>query len=115
DLLISWVGGRHPHRRSRTDYRVDPGLVNAYVKISESGCIQAHAGHPGDYISIGDPTCQGKGCLPLNAPCDPNVPCCGNGVCQNGACIDLCAGVTCEAPDQCHTVGVCNPNTGICS
>ncbi|MBN2802845.1 MAG: CRTAC1 family protein [Deltaproteobacteria bacterium] len=28
---------------------------------------------------------------------------------------DLCAGVTCEAMDQCHKAGVCEPSTGECS
>lgn len=85
------------------------------LTISEDACIEAHAQHEGDYISVGDPTCQGNGCLPLNAPCDPLVPCCGNGVCTNGVCTDLCAGVTCTASDSCHDAGTCNPQTGICS
>lgn len=85
------------------------------LKVSENACIQAHAQHEGDYISVNDPTCNGQGCLPLNAPCDPLVPCCGNGVCTNGVCTDLCAGVTCTASDSCHDAGTCNPQTGICS
>jgi immune inhibitor InhA-like protein len=28
---------------------------------------------------------------------------------------NLCAGVVCAAPDQCHTAGTCNPGTGVCS
>lgn len=28
---------------------------------------------------------------------------------------DLCAGVTCTAPDQCHGAGTCDPATGVCS
>ncbi|CAE7224237.1 unnamed protein product, partial [Symbiodinium natans] len=29
--------------------------------------------------------------------------------------VDLCAGVTCQASDACHSAGVCNPATGLCS
>jgi hypothetical protein len=28
---------------------------------------------------------------------------------------DLCTGVTCTPLDQCHTAGVCDPSTGVCS
>jgi cysteine-rich repeat protein len=90
---------------------------NPYVllKVSESACIKAHTDHEGDYVSVNDPTCQGLGCLPLNAPCDPLVPCCGGGVCTNGVCTNLCAGVVCGPSDSCHDAGTCNPQTGICS
>jgi cysteine-rich repeat protein len=90
---------------------------NPYVliRVSENACVQAHANHPGDYVSVDDPTCNGSGCLPLNAPCDPLVPCCGGGLCSNGVCTDLCAGVTCTASDSCHEAGTCDPQTGICS
>jgi hypothetical protein len=38
-------------------------------------------------------------------------------VCTNGICagVDHCIGVTCPLPDQCHTAGVCNHATGVCS
>jgi len=90
---------------------------NPYVllKVSDQACVQAHANHDGDYIAVGDPTCQGLGCLPLDAPCDPLVPCCGGGVCTNGVCTDLCAGVTCTGSDACHDAGTCDAQTGICS
>merc|ERR1719203_521413 len=29
--------------------------------------------------------------------------------------MDLCAGVKCTAPTQCHEAGECNPTTGLCS
>ena len=32
-----------------------------------------------------------------------------------GICADLCSGVTCTALDACHTVGTCDPGTGVCS
>lgn len=85
------------------------------LQISEQACINAHAQHAGDYVAVGDPTCQGGGCLPVNAPCDATLPCCDGLTCQNGTCTDLCAGVTCAASDACHVAGTCDPATGICS
>src|SRR5262245_43735552 len=43
---------------------------NPYVllKVNESACVNAHSEHNGDYVAVNDPTCQGLGCLPLNAP-----------------------------------------------
>lgn len=91
------------------------------IKISDQGCIAGHAGHAHDYITsldssspLYDPTCGGGACLPTNAPCDATLPCC-NGICLNGVCKDLCAGVTCTASDQCHPAGTCDPTTGLCS
>jgi cysteine-rich repeat protein len=90
---------------------------NPYVllKVNEQACVEAHVGHGSDYIAVNDPTCQGLGCLPEDAPCDPLVPCCGGGVCTNGVCTNLCDGVVCAPSDSCHEAGVCNPQTGICS
>ena len=85
------------------------------LKISEQACINAHTQHPDDYIAINDPTCQGGGCLPKNAPCDPTLPCCDGLTCQNGVCKDLCENVSCTASDQCHDAGTCDPSTGACS
>ncbi|MDC3956015.1 calcium-binding EGF-like domain-containing protein [Polyangium jinanense] len=85
------------------------------IKTSEQGCINGHAIHANDYIAVGDPTCQGGGCLPATAPCDATLPCCDGLTCQNGTCVDLCAGVTCTASDACHVAGTCDPATGACS
>lgn len=85
------------------------------IRTSEQGCINGHAGHAQDYIAVGDPTCQGGGCLPVTAPCDATLPCCDGLTCQNGTCVDRCAGVTCAPSDACHVAGTCNPATGICS
>ena len=56
------------------------------LKVSEAACVNAHANHAGDYVAVGNPTCQGLGCLPANAPCDPAVPCCDGLSCTNGTC-----------------------------
>src|SRR5215831_3986128 len=37
------------------------------LKTSQQGCIDGHAQHPQDYVAVGDPTCQGGGCLPQGA------------------------------------------------
>jgi cysteine-rich repeat protein len=85
------------------------------LNISDDACINAHANHPGDYVAVGDPTCQGGGCLPVGAPSDPTLPCCEGLVARGGVCTDLCAGVTCGALGACHTAGTCDQATGTCS
>lgn len=54
-------------------------------------------------------------CLPEHFLCLPLIPCCGDAVCSYGVCTDRCKGVTCTASDECHDVGTCNPQTGVCS
>ncbi|NMO15638.1 LamG domain-containing protein [Pyxidicoccus fallax] len=93
------------------------------LRLSEQACIDGHDGHPGDYVTstdpsspLYDPTCQGQGCLPKNAPCGPMVPCCDGLTCREGTCqVDLCTGVVCAPLDACHTAGTCDPSTGLCS
>jgi hypothetical protein len=70
------------------------------VKTSDQGCIHGHSGHAQDYIAVGDPTCQGGGCLPTGAPCDATLPCC-TGSCVSGACVDPCS------PNPCENGGTC--------
>lgn len=103
-----------------TDSTTNPYKI---LRISEQGCIDGHAGHPGDYVTstdpsspLYDPTCQGQGCLPRNAACDATVPCCEGSICMDGTCqLDLCAGVLCVPLDACHIAGTCDPSTGQCS
>jgi hypothetical protein len=58
------------------------------IKVSENACVAGHTVHPGDYIAIDDPTCQGLGCLPDDAPCDASLPCCEGSVCgAGGTCV----------------------------
>ncbi|HTN92375.1 MAG TPA: VCBS repeat-containing protein [Sorangium sp.] len=97
------------HKTSRTTH---PYTI---LKI-KLACLPAHLLHLGDYIALGDPTCNGDGCLPQGAPCNATVPCCDGTQCINGTCQeDLCEGVTCTASDQCHAAGTCDPQTGLCS
>ena len=71
------------------------------LKTSEQGCINGHSGHAQDYIAVGDPTCQGGGCLPVMAPCDATLPCCDGLVCQDGTCTDPCASGPCQNGGGC--------------
>src|SRR3989454_4642901 len=51
---------------------------------------------------------------PDGTACDDNDACTQTDTCQAG----VCTGgnpVTCTAADQCHTVGTCDPATGMCS
>ena len=60
------------------------------LQISKEACIHAHAAHADDYVAVDDPTCQGGGCLPAGAPCDPTLPCCDGSACQGGVCTPSC-------------------------
>lgn len=62
---------------------------NPYVilQVSSAGCVDGHAGHPGDYVPTAtDLDCHGGGCFPLGAPVDPSIPCCDDLVSRNGVC-----------------------------
>src|SRR5262245_44089173 len=60
------------------------------IRTSVQGCINGHSAHSLDYVAVGDPTCQGGGCLPATAPCDDTLPCCDGLTCHNGTCVDIC-------------------------
>ncbi|WP_437721102.1 FG-GAP-like repeat-containing protein [Sorangium sp. So ce861] len=51
-------------------------------------CLPAHLLHLGDYIALGDPTCNGDGCLPEGAPCNATAPCCDGLTCHHGTCTE---------------------------
>jgi len=76
------------------------------LKVSEAACVSAHALHAGDYVAVGDPTCQGGGCLPENAPCDATLPCCDGSSCTAGICTknvsDNCSPSPCENGSTCE-------------
>ncbi|WP_437950182.1 FG-GAP-like repeat-containing protein [Sorangium sp. So ce296] len=87
------------------------------LRVNEQACINAHSAHAGDYVTSldpsspsYDPTCGGQGCLAVNAPCDPTVPCCDGLTCQSGACTDVneCALGT----DNCDANAACTNTPG---
>eukprot|EP01065_Artemidia_motanka_P042695 TRINITY_DN5771_c0_g3_i2.p1 TRINITY_DN5771_c0_g3~~TRINITY_DN5771_c0_g3_i2.p1 ORF type:complete len:4752 (+),score=1264.50 TRINITY_DN5771_c0_g3_i2:1602-15857(+) len=55
--------------------------------------------------------------LPDNTPCDDGDPTTAGDRCVQGYCYGKrkCSGVGCAASDQCHSQGVCDPMTGLCS
>ena len=59
------------------------------LRISEQACINGHSEHPRDFVSAGDPTCSGLGCLPSGAPCDATLGCCDGLACIDGACREV--------------------------
>jgi hypothetical protein len=75
------------------------------LKISEAACVSAHTLHAGDYVAVDDPNCQGGGCLPENAPCDPTVPCCDGFSCTEGTCTPNVSD-HCD-PSPCQNGGSC--------
>jgi hypothetical protein len=62
--------------------------------------------------------CIGGSCTfvdaPNGTPCTDGNACTRTDTCQNGACVGSDP-VVCEALDQCHEVGTCDPDTGLCS
>lgn len=58
------------------------------LRISELACINTHADHPNDRIAV-DGSCGPEACLPVDAPCDPTVPCCDGLACVAGVCSDV--------------------------
>ena len=49
-----------------------------------------------------------------DADCDDGDACTLSDICDGGSCVGTHP-MVCEALDDCHTVGTCNPDTGLCS
>jgi MYXO-CTERM domain-containing protein len=49
-----------------------------------------------------------------NAPCDDGDACTTGDVCKGGTCMSGNL-VTCQAKDECHSAGTCDPSSGMCS
>ena len=65
----------------------------------------------------GSDTCPADAWVANGTVCDDGDGATISDQCTDGICagINLCAGVTCSALDQCHTAGTCDPLTGVCS
>lgn len=64
-----------------------------------------------------DNTCDPLlGCVFIenSAPCDDGNACTATDICENGDCMGNTP-VVCQALDQCHDAGICDPDTGLCS
>jgi hypothetical protein len=63
------------------------------------------------FVPLAANACGGR---PNGTSCTDGNPCTTADTCQAGAC-QAGPAVVCQASDQCHSAGVCNTTTGICS
>ncbi|MBK8259019.1 MAG: DNRLRE domain-containing protein [Polyangiaceae bacterium] len=103
-LVAGWVSGDEPNFGLLLEE--SPPSLHAYF-TSEAGNVGLR---PALQVCYETGPCAGK---PDGALCDDGDPCtigetCTGLTCGNGA------PVTCEATDDCHDDGVCDPQTGLC-
>jgi hypothetical protein len=119
------------------------GSGGCQIKTNGSACDDGNPSTAGDICTNG--VCAGVDhCINVTCPlpaqchtavCDHATGLCSNpiqtngtacndgnsstvgDVCNKGVCagVDHCIGVTCPSPAQCHTAGVCDHSTGLCS
>ncbi len=81
-------------------------------------CTAADCTNPGVCQTTTGASCSGNACTYPTASngtsCASSNPCQTGTTCQSGACQGGST-ITCTALDTCHTAGVCNPATGVCS
>src|SRR5262249_34871179 len=110
-----------------------PGTAAEQTMEVPASALGGHLGH-GDFVGV---CCKDKTCVasdqshtagtcaratgqcsnptkPDDTPCYDGNACTRTDTCQAGACRGGNP-VVCTASDLCHTAGVCNPATGICS
>ncbi|MGH7894539.1 MAG: hypothetical protein ACREQL_07715, partial [Candidatus Binatia bacterium] len=102
--------GQYIVQYSVTDLSGQQALCPVTINVT---CSQAQCN---DNNPCTTDTCTPNGCLFTNntAPCTDNNACTQNDTCSGGSC-QPGAGVVCQASDQCHIPGMCNPATGLCS
>ena len=109
-------------------YPIKPG-----GSLCEDGSVDTIRDACTNGVCTGQDACAGITCTPISecytagtckrgictTPAKPDhTPCLkGAGTCQTGKCVvvDLCKDVVCAASDACHTAGVCNNSTGLCT
>jgi hypothetical protein len=90
------------------EYTPNPNVGGPCISGGEQGTAVCN-GQTGEVTCAtfcSDPSNDGKVCDDQNA-------CTTNNVCSGGACSGT--PVICSAQDECHDVGSCNPDTGVCS
>ncbi len=110
----------------------DPAVADGVDCDDGDACTQADACLAGACVGNDPVLCAAADPCHVAGVCDPATGVCssppaadgtpcddGNGCTQTDACVaGLCVGagaVVCTALDQCHTAGVCDPGTGLCS
>lgn len=66
------------------------------IKVATSACVNAHAGHAGDFIAV-DGSCGPGACLAEESPCDATLSCCDGLACgASGRCEPAFSGCVSE-------------------
>jgi hypothetical protein len=81
--------------------------ANPVTCTAQDQCHEVGACDPASGVCSNPSKADGSACTDGNA-------CTQTDTCQAGACTGANP-VTCTAQDQCHTAGVCNPASGVCS
>ena len=138
---VSWTPaladlGQHVLTFTATDQCGSQVLCSVTIDVSQENCFNGVDDDGDGLIDCADPDCNGT-CIDGNectadscdtnhnppqcvhtpltgTQCNDNNACTLNDTCQSGMCTPS-SSVTCPLPDQCHTVGVCDPGTGVCS
>jgi|GEM_PF-2009916 len=91
----------------------DTCQAGACVGAGQVSCTAADQCHDVGVCSTATGICSKPSKL-NGVKCDDANPCTSGDACQNGTCTPA-SQVTCTALDSCHTVGVCDVKTGVCS
>lgn len=93
--------------------RADSCLAGACTGTNPVACTAQDQCHAAGVCDPATGLCSNPA-QPDGAACSDGNGCTEGDACQGGACATGTP-VVCQAADQCHTAGVCNPTTGRCS
>src|SRR5205823_5834857 len=93
--------------------RTDTCAAGACVGANPVVCTAADQCHTAGVCNPASGVCSNPAKLD-GAPCDDGNACTRTDTCAAGACVGANP-VVCTAANQCHTAGVCNPASGVCS